>query len=390
MSETKRIAIVRQQNFYELPLRREAEAFRDAGFEVHVFLMAGDEASGSERIDGVDVHRLPGRRVRGGVIRYLWDYGSFFVTVAAALSWRHIRNRFDVIQVNSMPDWLVFATLLPRLLGAKVTLFLKEPVPELYETIYGTDRLRRVFVALEQASIRYAHAAFTVTDDLRSRYVERGADGSKITVVLNGPDGRNLLDNRARDCRPEPESFTIVCNGTIEDRYGHDVLIRATHKALEEEPRIRVRITGSGTAEEHIRDMVVELGLSEQVSLLGWLPIEDLVCELDSADAGVIPMKSSPYSNLVHTNKMYDYTLFGKPVIASRLQSVATYFDDSSICFFTPDDADSLAAAMVKLAGDRPLQEGLAAKAGDLLETRYGWERQKEILVATTRQVLER
>lgn len=385
---TRRICIVRQQNFYELPLRREAEAFRDAGFEVHVVLMAGGEKAGSALVDGVRIHRVPGRRERGGVLRYLWDYGAFLVAVSVVLTWLHIKHRFDVIQVNTMPDSLVFATILPRLLGAKVTLFMKEPVPELYETIYGSLRVSPILRAMERWAIRYAHVVFTVTSELKARYVERGADPAKITVVLNGPDGRHLRDHRQPACLPDSEHFTVVCNGTIEDRYGHDVLLWATAAAIETDPRIRVRITGEGTAQPRLARMIEDLGLTDHVVMLGWLPIDDLVCELDRADAGVIPMKASPYSHLIHTNKMYDYTLFGKPVIASRLHAVDEYFDDASVCFFTPDDPGSLADAMVRLASDPSMRASLAAKAMNLLETEYGWDHQKAILVDTTLKVV--
>jgi len=371
-------------------VRREAEAFRDAGFEVHVLLMAGEEKSGSEEADRVIIHRVPGRRVRGGVLRYLWDYVAFFVAASTVLTWLHVRNRFDVIQVNTMPDILVFATLVPRLMGAVVTVFMKEPVPELFETIYGSRRLFRLLAAHERWAIKYAQAAFTVTEELKQRYVERGAPREKITVVLNGPDGRNLLEHNQQGCVPDPNYFTVVCNGTIEDRYGHATLLRGVAIARRSEPRLRVRITGTGNAVPRLKAMIDELQLTEAVSYLGWLSLDELVCELTRADAGVIPMEASPYSHLIHTNKMYDYTLFGKPVIASRLRSVEEYFDDSSICFFEPGDPDSLAGAMTRLAADSNLRESLAAKAQGLLDAKFGWEHQSRILVDTTIEVSTR
>jgi glycosyltransferase involved in cell wall biosynthesis len=384
------ICIVRQQNFYELPTRREAEAFREAGFEVHVVLMAGDEKSGSEEADGVIIHRLPGRRVRGGVLRYIWDYVAFFVVASVVLTWLQIKHRLDVIQVNTMPDALVFTTLVPRLLGATVTVFMKEPTPELYETIYDNRRMVPLLVAVERWAIKYSHAAFTVTEELRARYVERGANREKITVVLNGPDGRNLLDRIQEGCEPDPDCFTIVCTGTIEARYGHATLLRAVAIARVDDPRIRVRITGGGNAAPQLEEMISDLNLGGTVSLLGWLSLDELVCELACADAGVIPMEASPYSHLIHTNKMYDYTLFGKPVIASRLRSVEGYFDDGTICFFTPGDPESLAGAMIRLAGDRALGESLSAKAQHLLDSKFGWEHQSRILVDTTVEAMDR
>ncbi len=385
-----RICIVRQQNFYELPVRREAEAFRDEGFEVHVLLMAGDNEPGQEVVDGVTIHRLRGRRVRGGTLRYLWDYVAFLVSVSAVLTWLHVKHRFDVIQVNTMPDILVFSTVIPRLMGATVTVFMKEPVPELYETIYENTRFDRVLKAHERWAIRYAHVVFTVTEDLKARYVERGAAREKITVVLNGPDGANLLELDHSGCVPDPGYFAVVCNGTIEDRYGHDILLKAAALAKQVDPRIRIRITGLGNALADLEQLHRELDLGDTVVFLGWLTLPELVCELARADAGVIPMKASPYSHLIHTNKMYDYTLFGKPVIASRLRSVDNYFDDGSICFFTPDDPESLAQAMIRLAADRSLGESLAAKAQELLDSKFGWEHQKQILVETTIEAMSR
>src|SRR5690606_38012052 len=164
------ICIVRQQTYYELPVRREAEAFRDAGFDVHVILQAGEERVGRASVDGVTLHRLPGNRVRGGTLRYLWDYASFFIMVMGYLLWLKVRRGLSVVQVNTMPDSLVFATIWVRLLGTKVTVFMKEPVPELFRTIYGKN-LDRVLIPLEQAAIRYAQTAFTVTDELKDAYV---------------------------------------------------------------------------------------------------------------------------------------------------------------------------------------------------------------------------
>ncbi len=390
MNRPFRVCIVRQQNVYEMPVRREAEAFRDAGFDANVLLMAGDDEPGKQVVDGVTIYRLPGRRDRGGLFRYLWDYFGFFLGASILLTWLHLRKRFDVIQVNTMPDILAFSTLIPRLLGAKVTVFMKEPVPELYETIYGDDRFARTLRAHERWAIRYADAAFTVTEDLKKRYVERGARREDITVVLNGPDGRNLLDLVGPGCEPGGVFTTFLCSGTIEDRYGHDVLLRAAAIARQNDPGIRVRITGDGTSRPGLEQLAVDLGVDDIVSFLGWVSYDELACELARCDVGVIPMKASPYSHLIHTNKMYDYTLFGKPVIASRLGAVESYLDDSEICFFTPDDPDSLAKTMIELASDRDLGHSLAARAMLRLESELGWEHQKRILVDKTLEVLAR
>ena len=45
-----------------------------------------------------------------------------------------------------------------------------------------------LIAALEQASIRFADAALTVTEPMRQVFVARGASPDKITVVMDGSD----------------------------------------------------------------------------------------------------------------------------------------------------------------------------------------------------------
>src|SRR6476619_4018442 len=100
-----RIAVLRQY-YYPLDprVRREAEALAAAGHEVDVLCMRRAGESARERCNGVDVVRLPLQHHRGGVARYLLEYALFFLAAAGVLTWRHLRRRYDVVQVNTMPD----------------------------------------------------------------------------------------------------------------------------------------------------------------------------------------------------------------------------------------------------------------------------------------------
>ena len=86
---------------------------------------------------------------------------------------------------------------------------------------------------------------------------------------------------------------------------------------------------------------------------------------------------------------MYDYTIFGKPVVASRLRSMERYFGNDAVYYFEPGDPESLAEALLKVAAD-PGEAALKVKrAQELLSTRCGWEHQKQILVSRTQRLLE-
>jgi glycosyltransferase involved in cell wall biosynthesis len=94
------------------------------------------------------------------------------------------------------------------------------------------------------------------------------------------------------------------------------------------------------------------------------------------ADIGVVAQKASPYSHLVHTNKMVDYWIFGLPVIASRLRAVSALYDDRFIEYFEPGDAAGLAAAIRRLR-QHPERRAELAENGKLAQLRNGWAAQR-------------
>lgn len=394
----KHVCIVRHNYYPENVLvHREALALRDYGFDVDIICLRGRSQLPEEVVDDIHVIRLPLRRVKGGALRYVYDYMSFFFLAMAVLTFRHLRRRYTFIQVNSMPDFLVFSTLWVRLLGAKVVFQMYEPTPELWATRRGIDTqsdmeqasfgsrlLNRMLRFFEQASLRYADAVLTVTEQLKSNYVKYGANPDKITVILNAPESR-LFENAPA---PEPlsegdeERFIVISHGAIEERYGHDTMLEAVAMVKDAIPGFQLRITGVGSYLDSFLEKIKAMHLENEVVYLGYVSWEELLAELQRADVGIVAQKSSMYSNLVHTCKMYDFMAFNKPVICSRLDSVAAYFDDESLGFFAPGDADDLTRVLLDLYQNPEKRQSLVDNAAKLYQE-YRWEKQRESYWAT-------
>jgi len=377
--------IIRQRDYYELGLRREAETLRDAGFKVDIICLQQEGRQSVEEDNGVRLHRLPLNRKKGNILRYIWDYFSFFILSAIKVTQLYRKHPYKVIQVNTMPDFLVFATLIPRLLGAKIIVFMKEPTPELGATLHKSSLMPPMLKIIEQLALKYAHSAFTVTQQLKDRYVSRGAKADKIHVVLNAVDARHLLEIDA-PFSPDPSYFTLICHGAVEERYGHDTILEAIKLIRTQIPNLRLRIMGIGSYVEPVEELIKELELKDCVEYLGWVSMPRLVEELCKANVGLVAQKSSPYSNLVHTYKMYEYIIFGKPAIISRLESVASYFDDSSMYYFEPNNPQSLAEAIVDLYQHPEKSQELIANARKLYQL-YCWDKQSEIFLKIYRDL---
>src|SRR5689334_15585202 len=119
--------------FYEADnrVRRYAEMLVRRGDHVDAIVLRRPGQPAFEVIRGVHVHRIQKRTVsEKGPFSYLFKLVLFFFRSALDLTMRHLRSAYDVIHVHSVPDFEVFSTIVPRLLGVRVILDIHDIVPE--------------------------------------------------------------------------------------------------------------------------------------------------------------------------------------------------------------------------------------------------------------------
>src|SRR5688572_6914021 len=128
-----RVAMLAHTYYLRDPrVRREAEALAGIGVDVHVISLAERGEPRRATVNGVQIHRLPVSRRRGGPLRYFYEYLMVGVLGGLVLARLHLQARLDVVHVHNMPDILVLAALVPRLGGTTVILDVHDPMPELY------------------------------------------------------------------------------------------------------------------------------------------------------------------------------------------------------------------------------------------------------------------
>jgi len=344
---------------------KEALALVEAGYPVDVICLRGKNQPVYEEAGGLRLYRLPIQHKRTSVWRYFFQYSLSFLLFSALLTYLHVRRRYRCIHVATMPDFLVFTTLLPRLLGAKVLLDLHEPTPELWVTKFG-DQLRpllKLQTRIEQSAIGYADATITVTDELRERVIERGARGEKVSIVRNVCDETIFGDMPTQESSRNDQGFRLITHGLIEARYGHEEMLRAVALVRDRIPGLHLQIPGAGEHAPRLVELAKELHCLDIVDFAGFVSREELWRRLHGADVGIIAMRRSPYSELIDTNKMYEYMVLRKPIIISRLPPVARKFDDTCVKFFEPGDHEGLARCILELYQDPQRGRSLAENA---------------------------
>lgn len=388
-----RVCVIRQWHYPIDPrVRREAEALAALGHEVDVICLRRGRERRRERYGNVNVYRLPLTHRRGSTLRYLFEYSVFLLAASALASALHLRRRYDLIQVNSLPDALVFAALIPRLLGARVLLDLNQCMPEFFATKFGLDARHpavRLVAFVEQASIRFADLALTCTAQMREAFVARGARADKVEVVLNSSDEAIFDRVRYPPAPRDPDKLALICHGSIEPIYGLDTIIRAVALLRSELPNLTLEIYGEGSVLNDLRQLTAYLDVEDAVRFSGtFVPIDELLQAISVADVGVVAMKRDAFRDLAHCNKMYDFIAMGKPVICSRTRSVEAYFDDACFQFFTADDEHDLARAIRQLY-DRPeLAKQMTVRAQEVSEP-YRWQHQGRVYQETVTRLLQ-
>jgi len=344
----KRVCIVRQKHWPNKNVVRNARALVSQGYEVDVFCLRKKGEKARETIQGVNVHRLPLGFRRGSVLWYLFEYSAFFFLTSLILSWRSLRKRYQVIEVDTMPDFFVFITLIPRLLGTKVVLYMYENMPELFISTFKTGPNHigaRLLRFLERISAGYAHRVI-VSDGVPYKQVleSRGIPGEKIAVVLNVPDDA-IFDPESVDATKNGEHFRLISVSTIVERYGVQTLIRAVPLLIEDIPELRVDVVGDGEYRSELEGLAHDLGVVEHIRFTGMVPLESIPPFIAEADVGVMPM----LADVGLPNKLFEYFALGKPSVASALPSLKLAFDESYVLFYEPDDEKDMARRILEL-----------------------------------------
>lgn len=384
------------RNFYvplDTRVRREVEALASAGHDVDVICLARNDELPFERAGRVTYRRLRLARKRGGAIQYLLQYLTFFALAMALVGKLHLRRRYDLVQVNSLPDFLVFAALLPRLLGARVLLDLHEPMPEFFVSKFKTRAnhpMVRFIAWLEQASIRFADLAITCTHPMRDTFMARGAQPDNVDVILNGSD-EAVFDPVGYPRQPDRHrEFVLISHGSVEERYGLDTIIRAMAVLREEIPELRLRIYGEGAYVPTLRRLAQDLGVTGMVYFSpGYVPLPELVGAIAAADVGVVAMKRDAFRDLTLCNKLYDFITMRTPAIVSRTNAVETYFGEQCFELFEADNERDLARAIRALHAQPERRDRLVKAAAQAGEP-HRWPRQRDRYLALVDRLTQR
>jgi glycosyltransferase involved in cell wall biosynthesis len=358
------------QNRYDIDIRvrRKAEALVAAGYAVDVYALRGSKSPKEYVLNGVNVYTVSLGKRRGSLTRYAFEYVAFFLWVLARLTIEMPRKRYAVIEANTLPDFLIFAGVFARLMGAKLLLDMHEITPEFYMSKYGmaeNSASVRILKHVEKISFDFADHVLTINEPIRDLFASRGLPPGKCTVIMNSADEArfDIRPCAAADAAATDAGFVMMYHGTITRLYGLDIAIEAFAAAHNQMPGAEFWILGSGPETPHLKELARSRGLDSKVKLIGAVPPSEIPAWLSKCEVGVLSIRRDVFLEFASPNKLAEFIIMGKPVIISRLRAVQQYFNPEALAFVEPGDPSTIARQMVRLYHDRTLRTSMAASA---------------------------
>jgi glycosyltransferase involved in cell wall biosynthesis len=327
--------------YYESDPRviREGEAAVDGGFGVDFLALRRPGTPPIEVVRGVNVFRLNQARYRGGgYLRYMWEYGEFFLRCLFKTTVFFFRRRYRVIHVNNMPDFLVFTTIIPRMFGTKVILDIHDPMPNTFASKFkGHENgfFYRILLWQERLSAWYCSKVITVHHPVKDGIlVKHGLPADSIEVIANFAD-QKLFPLRTSFSRNHKTRF--VFHGTILERSGLRKLMNALTRVRHAD-RVSVKIIGEGDFSDTLKEMIRSMQLSHIVDFDNRsYPTHSISEQLNDCDVGLVPLEISSVTNYALPLKLLEYISLGLPILSVRNSAISYYFGD---------DPQSLSAAL--------------------------------------------
>jgi glycosyltransferase involved in cell wall biosynthesis len=286
-----------------------------------------------------------------------------------------------------MPDFLVFATIVPRLLGAKVILDIHDPMADTFTSKFQHAKKNAIYNILvwqERASAAYCNKVITVHHPVRDHILTRhGLKSESIEVIANFADDELF---QIRDEYHIDGIIRLVFHGTILKRSGLGILMTALSQVRHKD-RIRCRIIGEGDYEHTLRDLIRSNQLSDVVEFDNhFYPVYEMPDRLADCHIGVIPLEISGTTNYALPVKLIEYIDLGLPVITVRSNAIMYYFKEGDCIFYEWNDASSLAAIIGDLAENPSRLLHYRARSLALRE-HFLWANEKKKYIKLLREI---
>lgn len=343
----------------------EARFLNKKGFEVYVLALNFGQHAPIEDLEGVRIRRIPipekYKNYLFAFYHWLPLYNSFWK--------KHLDlfvKDFKIEAIHAHDLYMAEScAAIAKKHGLPLVLDLHENYPAAVKNYQWTQKFPGNIIAraerwkkLEGKLLNYADRIIVLSEHYRDQLCAEypHLNPAHFVVYPNVPDHEKLLSYPVGpNPLPHPESHWLFYFGVIGERRGVYTAIDAVKILRERGHDVRLLLAGNvNKAEQTTFDARInEPEVRDYVLHKPWIDISEFPTYAAACTAGLSPIFKGEQHDIGVANKVFQYMLFGLPVIASNSAAQAAVVKDNECgVVFESGDVEKAAKAIAQLTGD--------------------------------------
>jgi len=357
-----------------------AQSLCNNNYEVDFICPNEGEQSEIEKIGDVLVVRTDDKLGKWcGYLDRLINYLLFCLRSFLKVVKLNREKEYTFFHIHTPPDFLILIVLPLKLIyGSKIILDLHDMLPESVDSnlnIKGKRIIVYLAKVIEKFAVLFSDAVIcTNSYDKQIVSSRNQINPDKIFTVMNTPNIKQFqIEPSKKEDFGLNDKFIILFEGTIWKRRGIQTIIDAV-ELLKDKIPVYFLIVGDGPDKEYLQRIVIEKSLDKFVKFTGWVDLTTLSRYLSVSDVCVIPFLKTKVNDRGVPNKLFEYTVHEKPIIASRLKGMSMTFSDEEILFFEAGNTRDFANKILKLYENPESAKKMVLRAKERYLREYTWK----------------
>ncbi len=345
----KTVLIITDNPFPPDPrIKRQTKALLKAGAKVVIFSLRYDKITPKiERNENLIIYRLYikkflANKLKASILRF--SFYTNFISAQIKNAIIELNINIDVVQICDLPLSCIGENIKNKYYVPLIVDF-REPYTCLLEDSIHTKKLfgnyfynKELWSEYEQKILDTADAIICVNDESSKRFPSVYKE--KMKIVPNCVDLEDFKDIKIKDMIKKIKKFRMIHFGGVSKIKGCQNVILNLHKLIKIIPNVEYVIVGNGKYLRELQNLAEKLRLNDHVTFKGWMNYYEGNCFLNEADVGMISDLRCSTNDFGDPNRLYQYMMMKKPVVATDCPPVERIIKDSD-CGITYSDTKS-------------------------------------------------
>ncbi len=351
------------------------------GENVHVVSFGNEYTEfGNGVVNGIHYYHPFGQKKKSKyfIVRTLKKIRKFIRTITLVLKINRKEKIHAIIVYTLLPATFMLSWVLSRLTGSEVI----QEVSEHPLRRFQDSALKRRLGDLKiKSEILLTDGIFVISYYLRDFYVKRGMRSERLLIVPTTVDPGRFLKNGKT---PYPHTYIGYFGGLTFYRDNVDLLIEAFALVASKFPGLQLVLGGFCTEDERkqIENLISQLGISERVNLLKYLPREEIIRYIINSHILVMVRANDEKTQATFPSKLAEYLAVSKPVISVNVGEISQYLTDGINAFVVePGDKRYLAEKIDHILNDYDSAMKVAQQGRQLADTVFNYNFQAKRII---------